>query len=102
MATKAGADAAYWVPLLAAYTGARPSELCQLWTDDLSEEAGGLVVEFRNDANRGRLLGSSATGVFDGTSVIVGSQDNMQRGPRRLRRPTVTLPTRGMARHCSR
>ena len=55
-ATKAGADAAYWVPLLAAYTGARPSELCQLWTDDLSEEPGGLVVEFRNDSSRGQRL----------------------------------------------
>jgi integrase len=56
MATKAGADAAYWVPLLAAYTGARPSELCQLWTDDISEGAGGLVVEFRNNASRGQRL----------------------------------------------
>jgi integrase len=56
MATKAGDDAAYWVPLLAAYTGARPSELCQLWTDDLSEGEGGLVVEFRSDADRGQRL----------------------------------------------
>ncbi len=56
IATKAGADAAYWVPLLAAYTGARPGELCQLWSDDLSESEGGLVVEFRENAERGQRL----------------------------------------------
>jgi integrase len=56
MATKAGLDAAYWVPLIAAYTGARPSELCQLWTDDISEAAGGLIVEFRENAARGQRL----------------------------------------------
>ena len=56
MATKAGRDAAYWVPLIAAYTGARPSELCQLWTDDISEGVGGLVIEFRENAARAQKL----------------------------------------------
>jgi integrase len=32
---KAGGAAAYWVPLLALYTGARVSELCQLRTQDV-------------------------------------------------------------------
>jgi integrase len=56
IATKGGAGAAYWVPLIAAYTGARPGEICQLWTDDLSEGEGGLVIEFRENAARGQKL----------------------------------------------
>jgi integrase len=36
----AGAAAAYWVPLLGIYTGARLSELCQLRTTDVVESAG--------------------------------------------------------------
>lgn len=34
-APKAGADAAYWIPLLCIFTGARISELCQLRTGDI-------------------------------------------------------------------
>ncbi|MGJ7498207.1 tyrosine-type recombinase/integrase [Variovorax sp. RT4R15] len=56
IATKGGRDAAYWVPLMAAYTGARAGELCQLWVDDLSEQDGSLVVEFRSSAKRGQRL----------------------------------------------
>lgn len=56
VATKAGADAAYWVPLICLYTGARPSEVCQLWTDDLSIVDGQLVVEFRENLTRGTSL----------------------------------------------
>jgi len=37
---KAGLDAAYWVPLLALYTGARVSELCQLRVDDIGMDDG--------------------------------------------------------------
>lgn len=58
---KAGMDAAYWLPLLAAYTGARPSEMAQLWTDDLSEGEGGLVVEFRANAERQQRLKNGAS-----------------------------------------
>lgn len=54
--TKAGADAAYWVPLICLFTGARPSEVCQLWTDDLSVVDGHLIVEFREDLARGTSL----------------------------------------------
>jgi integrase len=58
---KAGLDAAYWVPLLCLYTGARPGEVCQLWTDDVSEvqdSKGGLmlVLEFRQNVKRGQSL----------------------------------------------
>ncbi|MBG6078882.1 DUF6538 domain-containing protein [Rubrivivax gelatinosus] len=60
-ASKAGGPAAYWVPLLATFTGARASEMCQLWTDDLSEipDSDGapvLVVEFRENPERGQKL----------------------------------------------
>jgi len=61
----AGGPASYWVPVLAAFTGARPSEICQLWWDDLSErvdEQGEavLVIEFReNRARRQRLKGGA-------------------------------------------
>ncbi|MDE2398268.1 MAG: hypothetical protein KGM91_22765, partial [Burkholderiales bacterium] len=55
---KAGLDAAYWVPLLCLFSGARPAEACQLWTDDVSEvqdREGSplLVVEFRDNPERG-------------------------------------------------
>lgn len=58
---KAGAAAAYWVPLICLYTGARPGEVCQLWTDDLadvpdSEGRPLLVLEFRANEARGQSL----------------------------------------------
>lgn len=34
-----GGEASYWLPLLALYTGARQTELGQLWTDDVYEES---------------------------------------------------------------
>jgi len=34
-----GGEAAYWLPLLALYTGARQTELGQFWTDDVYEES---------------------------------------------------------------
>lgn len=40
----AGKAAAYWVPLLGIYTGARQSELCQLRVTDVSEDDGGLML----------------------------------------------------------
>lgn len=51
---KAGLDAAYWVPLLGLYTGARITELCQLLTTDVSVESGGLVIEIKADADEGQ------------------------------------------------
>lgn len=40
----AGRSAAYWVPLLGLYTGARQSELCQLRVSDVAEDDGGLML----------------------------------------------------------
>lgn len=53
---KAGLDAAYWIPLIACYTGARVSEIAQLWTDDLTLAPGAEVIEFRAEEGRGQSL----------------------------------------------
>ncbi len=54
---KAGMDAAYWLPLLGLFTGARITELAQLHTDDLSEsEAEGLVLSIRADSDKGQSV----------------------------------------------
>lgn len=47
--TKAGVDAAYWVPLLGLYTGARQSELCQLRIEDVTKGAEGLTLSIVQD-----------------------------------------------------
>ena len=41
---KAGGSAAYWLPLLGLYTGARCSELCQLTTKDILQDGGVWVI----------------------------------------------------------
>ena len=53
---KAGDAAAYWIPLIACYTGARVTEIAQLWTDDLDLSPGQEVIEFRPDSERGQKL----------------------------------------------
>lgn len=82
MARKAGGDAAYWVPIIAAYTGARPGELCQLWTDDVSEAEGGLVIEFRENEERGQSLknqGSWRATPVHSELIRLGFRDYWQR-----------------------
>lgn len=54
--SKAGGAAAYWIPLIACYTGARVSEIAQLWTSDLGVASGQEVIEFRSDAERAQKL----------------------------------------------
>ena len=44
---KAGGSAAFWIPLLALYSGARCSELCQLRTDDIKKESGVWVMQIQ-------------------------------------------------------
>lgn len=58
---KAGADAAYWIPLIACYSGARVSEIAQLWTDDVELNPGKEVIEFRPSAERGQVLKTSGS-----------------------------------------
>lgn len=53
---KAGGAAAYWIPLMACYTGARVSELAQLRTDDVTTTKGAEVIEIRASAEHGQKL----------------------------------------------
>lgn len=45
----AGGAAAYWVPLMGLYTGARQSELCQLRIEDLQDTPEGFVLYVMSD-----------------------------------------------------
>jgi integrase len=46
---KAGADAGYWIPLLALFTGARMGELCQLQATDIRKEDDQWVIDINED-----------------------------------------------------
>lgn len=46
----AGADAAYWIPLLGLFSGARSSELCQLHVSDIVQAEGVWVIDINEDA----------------------------------------------------
>ncbi len=47
---KAGADAAYWIPLLGLYTGARVGELCQLLVADVEATKHGPFIRITEEA----------------------------------------------------
>lgn len=47
-----GGEAAYWLPLLGLYTGARLEELCQLKTDDFTVEQGALCLTITDEGGR--------------------------------------------------
>lgn len=49
-AWKAGGAAAYWVPLLGLYTGARIGELCQLRVVDIEQDKDGAVIRITEEA----------------------------------------------------
>lgn len=57
---KAGGEAAYWVPLLGLFTGARIGELCQLRTVDVIEGADGLPALRITDEADGATVKSEA------------------------------------------
>ena len=57
--TKAGGRAAYWIPLLAMYTGARCSELCQLNVSDI-DLAGNTPTINITDEGEGQHVKSAA------------------------------------------
>jgi len=59
-ASKASADAAYWVPLLGAFTGARISEIAQLRIEDVRASGAVPYLAFR-DTGEGRSLKTKAT-----------------------------------------
>jgi integrase len=47
--TKAGGSAAYWIPIMALYSGARCSELCQLRKADINKESGVWMMQIHDD-----------------------------------------------------
>lgn len=57
---KSGSDAAYWVPILALYTGARIGELAQLKTNDINHIDGVPLLHI-TDAGEGQRVKSSAS-----------------------------------------
>jgi integrase len=56
----AGAEAAYWLPMLAMYTGARLSELAQLTPSDLVEEPDGYWLNITDKAEHQKLKSVAA------------------------------------------
>lgn len=56
---KAGADAAYWIPLLGLYTGARVGELAQLKVTDIETTMGEPIISI-TDEGEGQLVKSQA------------------------------------------
>lgn len=52
---KAGGAAAYWVPLLGIFTGARCSELCQLQVSDIDTSSSIPTIRISDDANGQRI-----------------------------------------------
>lgn len=57
---KAGGLAAYWIPLLALYSGARCSELCQLRTEDIKKESGVWVIQIHDGDSTQRIKSIAA------------------------------------------
>jgi len=53
--TKAGKDAAYWIPLLGLYTGARVGELAQLRVADIRTEEGVPMLSITNEGEGQRV-----------------------------------------------
>lgn len=57
--TDSAGEAAYWIPLLALYTGARPSELCQLTKADIQQDSGYWYLDINNTGLKGIKTNSS-------------------------------------------
>jgi integrase len=51
----AGGAAAYWVPLLGLYTGARVGELCQLRAEDVAQDAAGPMLRITDEGEGAKL-----------------------------------------------
>lgn len=51
-AKRAGADAAYWIPLIGLFTGARLGEICQLNIADIAKHGGVWCIDFNEDDDK--------------------------------------------------
>jgi integrase len=56
---QAGKEAAYWIPLIGLFTGARLGEVCQLRTDDIQEEDGIPIVVLTDDGEGQKIKSES-------------------------------------------
>lgn len=52
---RAGKDAAYWIPLLGLYTGARIGELCQLRVEDIDSDQSGAFIRISEEADGAKV-----------------------------------------------
>lgn len=59
-AARAGADAAYWIPLLGLFTGARSGEFCQLQVSDIVQEQDIWVIDI-NETEGGKRVKTDAS-----------------------------------------
>lgn len=57
-----GGEAAFWLPLLGLYTGARREELLQLRPDDVCTKDGIDYLHFRHDPKTGQMLKTGSAG----------------------------------------
>ncbi|WP_430414272.1 DUF6538 domain-containing protein [Parasphingorhabdus sp.] len=66
-----------WIPLLCLFTGARVSEIAQLYIDDIEERDGRLIAYLKVDADRGQSIksGQSRLVVFHSKLIEAGFKD---------------------------
>lgn len=55
-------DAAYWIPLIALFTGGRLVEAASIRLEEVEEEEGTPFIHFRHDPETGRMLKANASG----------------------------------------
>ncbi len=70
--SKAGLDAAYWVPLLLAYTGARLSEVCQLAVADVEDIDGVPCLHIRDIGEGQRVKTKAGIRIVPIHSALIG------------------------------
>ena len=69
--TKAGGMAAYWIPLLAMYTGARCSELCQLNTIDVNFSGASPTIKITDEGEAQHVKSSAGHRVLPIHSELI-------------------------------
>lgn len=79
-------DWRYWLPLLCMFTGARITEIAQLYVDDIEESQGCLIGYLRADTERGQSIKTKQSArlvVFHATLLDAGFKEYWQQQVRR-------------------